>query len=342
MFLEYIIKAGDTFASLAHQFYDDALHAYALARHNGIKDDKQSLQTGDKIKLPAKTISMTKKTVQGSKTNIHMKYGYRNCLSDSIGAGGKNIAGDVMLVYRKLKALEYPNTKDVNVCDEEMIKGIMFFQALNKKIPHGLIKVDGKIDPGGETEKILFGNSAKKYDPPNKTDVKPLEASNEKQKEDVLSGTDEKAKTSWENVMKVWNEVSPYLPVGSRMESGYRSTESQRKQLYTKYNSFKSEISDKFGDDTWQKYHDLQLTKMTPEEIKQSDIEMHRQICEAKSSREVALPGKSKHEFGQAADSQLADVTERIRALLWYSIEFNGTIRNITREDNNCGHFEFD
>jgi LysM domain./D-alanyl-D-alanine carboxypeptidase. len=342
MFLEYIVKAGDTFASLAHQFYDDALHAYALARHNGIKDDKQSLQAGVNIKLPAKTVSMTKKTVQGSKTNIHMKYGYRNCLSDSVGAGGKNIAGDVMLVYRKLKALEYPNTKDVNICDDKMIKGIKFFQALNKKIPHGLIKVDGKIDPGGETEKTLFGNNAKKYDPPKKTDVKPLEASIEKQKEDALSGANDKAKTSWENVMKVWKEISPYLPAGSCMESGYRSTESQRIQLYKKYNAFQDKISTKFGIDTWQKYYDLQQTKMTAEELKQSDIEMHRQICEAVSPNEVALPGKSKHELGQAADSQLADVNERIRALLWYSIEFNGTIRNITREKNDCGHFEFD
>ncbi len=263
-------------------------------------------------------------------------------LKDSVGQGGKNLPDDVELVKKKLKALEYPVKDESETIAPEDIKAIKFFQAQHKEIPHGLVTIDGKIDKGGNTEKNLFGKSAKKYGPPKKTDIKPLEASIEKKKNDALNGTDDTAKKAWTNVIKAWNEVSPYLPDGTRMESGYRSTESQRQQLHDKYIAFKNKIIEKFNEDTWLKYSKIKTATMTTEEIKQADIEMHRQICEAKSTHEVALPGKSKHEFGQAADSQLADVTTRIRALLWYSIEFNGTIRNITREDNNCGHFEFD
>jgi hypothetical protein len=263
-------------------------------------------------------------------------------LSDSVGQGGKNLPEDVKKVKKKLKEFEYPVKDENDKITPEDIKAIKFFQALNKEIPHGLVTVDGKISKGGKTEKALFGKTAKKYATPKKGEIKPLEASIEKKKNDALNGTDETEKKAWTNVTKVWDDVSPYLPVGSRMESGYRSTEAQRKQLYAKYYTFKNKIIEKFDADTWEKYYTMQISKMTDEELKQSDIEMHRQICEAKSPHEVALPGKSKHEFGKAADSQLADVSARIRALLWFSIEFNGTIRNITREENDCGHFEFD
>jgi hypothetical protein len=307
----------------------------------GMKDDKNRQELEEILKIPmsAEELAFLEFWENKNKKSTQQK---QEDLTDSVGLKGKNIPKDISKVKKRLKELGYPVKDESETLAPEDIKAIKFFQAQHKEIPHGIVTVDGKIDKGGKTEKTLFGASAKKYDPPKKTDIKPLEASIEKRKNDALNGTDETAKKAWANVMKAWNEVSPYLPDGARMESGYRSTESQRQQLQTKYKSFQQDISDKFGKDVWLKYTKLQQATMTENEIKDADIEMHRQICEAVSSNEVALPGKSKHEFGKAADSQLADVTARIRALLWYSIEFNGTIRNITRENNNCGHFEFD
>ncbi len=227
-------------------------------------------------------------------------------ISDSVGQNGKNKTEDVKLVQQKLIDLSYPVSSASGTCDAETIKAIKFFQAFNKHFPKGPISVDGKIDKGGQTENTLFGKSPKKYVEIKKGSDKKLEPSIEKKKNDAISGKDADQKKKWENVMSMWDKVNPYLPDLTRMESGYRTTESQRQQLYIKYNSFKKQISKKFGDETWEKYSALQDTDMSAQELKESDIVMHRHICEAVNSNEVALPGKSKHEYGQAIGAFLS------------------------------------
>ena len=74
------------------------------------------------------------------------------------------------------------------------------------------------------------------------------------------------------------------------------------------------------------------------------DIEMHNQICEAVSHKEVALPGKSLHQKGRAIDvGGTSDRLERIRALAYYLIKFENTaFVSAVNNETNCVHFEFD
>jgi hypothetical protein len=284
--------------------------------------------------------------------SVRSKYADTKCpikisdggITDSVGLNGKNIPGDVIKVKKKLKELGYPVKDESEIISPEDIKAIRFFQALNKEIPHGLVTIDGKIDKGGKTEAALFGKDGKKYEPPNKGEVKSLEVAVEKKKDDAINGTDTDLKDKWQKVMDVWNEVSPYLPEGTTMASGYRTKNEQREQLYGKYFSFKKKISDKFGEKEWKKYCDLYKdTTVSESERNKNDLSMHSQICEAVSAREVALPGTSKHEKGNAIDTQSSVLEERCKSLLWYSIEFEelNHAKNITAESNNCVHFEF-
>jgi hypothetical protein len=63
-----------------------------------------------------------------------------------------------------------------------------------------------------------------------------------------------------------------------------------------------------------------------------------------KSSREVALPGKSPHQKGRAIDvAGASDRLERIRALGFYLIKFENTaFVSAINNETNCVHFEFD
>lgn len=206
------------------------------------------------------------------------------------------------------------------------------------------VSVDGKIDKGGATEKCLWGTTAKKYVAIKKGAVKPLAPSIETKKNDAINGTDAYLKESWTKIMDAWNKVSPYLPETTRMESGLRTKAEQRSQLYEKYGGFSKNIGDMFGISEFasnrKKSRD---TTINDSERNTLDKTMHSQICAAVSSREVALPGTSKHESGKAIDTQISSAEDRVRALLWYSVEFPSEIlvHNITKESNSCVHFEF-
>jgi hypothetical protein len=265
-------------------------------------------------------------------------------LTGSVGEGGKNNGVDVKLIKKRLKELSY----QIETVDEKLteadIKAIKFFQAANMTIKKGLVKVDWRIDRGGSTEKTLLGEKAKKYEAIKKGSVKELVAAIETKKHNALAGIDKEFKAAWERIMKVWEEVSPYLPEGTLMQSGYRTKDEQRVQLYDKYKGFKSKIVEKFDDNTYtENYNSSQDETLKEDERNKLDKQMHTQICQAVSPREVALPGTSKHEKGNAIDTQRATVENRIRSLLWYSVEFEdkNQVLNITFEDNGCGHFEF-
>jgi len=265
-------------------------------------------------------------------------------ISDSVGAGGANKPEDVKLVKKRLKELGYPINNDSEILAQEDIKAINFFQALSKQIKMGLVSVDGRNDKGGKTEEALFGNNPVKYKSPVKGSEKLLEESIKNKKDNALAGTDESQKKAWENIMSVWKEVSPYLPEGTTMASGLRTKQEQREQLYNKYKTFQSEIEKNFGKNEYQKNINMsKYSTLSDDDKNNLDKTMYKQICQAKSSREVALPGTSKHEKGNAIDTQTSSIEQRVRCLLWYSIEFSekNHVLNITAESNQCVHFEF-
>ena len=147
--------------------------------------------------------------------------------------------------------------------------------------------------------------------------------------------------------MEVWNAVSPYLPDGTTMSSGYRSTDEQRTQLHERYTDYQDAIIQNLNDEgkngvkLWNEYEDLQ--KETLDIAKQSEVDnfMHDQVKAA--GGQVALPGFSQHEHGLAIDTQTSPHDERVRALLWYSIEKadEKKVVKIINEPNKCVHFEF-
>ena len=114
--------------------------------------------------------------------------------------------------------------------------------------------------------------------------------------------------------------------------------------LVDKYKYFKGKISKKYTIKEYQKnLKESQNNKLTLQEKRELDKTMHSQICSAVSANEVALPTKSKHEKGNAIDTQTSKMEDRACSLLWYSIEFSDKnhVLNITAEDNGCVHFEF-
>ncbi len=163
--LEYIANAGDTFMALAKYFFGDDLHASMLGKFNKVNDHKQEIKPGTKLRIPPKIISHAKTTQEKGKTIFHMEYGFRNCLTDSVGENGKNNSEDVMLVQKRLRALGYPGRDAVGQCNAETIKAIKFFQCAICKIPSsGSVHFpDGQIDSNGPTEQTLFSDNAAKY-----------------------------------------------------------------------------------------------------------------------------------------------------------------------------------
>lgn len=75
--------------------------------------------------------------------------------------------------------------------------------------------------------------------------------------------------------------MSPYLPAGAELSSGYRGDEKQRKILYDKYKGFKADIIDKYGKDEFADNVKKMDEKMTDSEVKEPDVKLHTQICKA-------------------------------------------------------------
>jgi hypothetical protein len=79
----------------------------------------------------------------------------------------------------------------------------------------------------------------------------------------------------------------------------------------------------------------------TDSELDKVDLRIHSAV--KKISGEIALPGKSPHQSGKAIDTQISDVNKRLKALLWYWINFPDKkyVVRIFNEKNKCVHFEF-
>jgi hypothetical protein len=165
-------------------------------------------------------ISHAKTTQEKGKTIFHIEYGFRNCLTDSVGENGKNNYEDVMLVQKRLRELGYPGKDEVGKCGPEIIKAIKFFQVFNCALKMDYYKFDGRIDPKGKTEKLLFSKQPEKYKEIEKTGEKGIKATVQESIKNAKSGTDETIKGYWIKIENVWKEVGPYLPVGSELTSG--------------------------------------------------------------------------------------------------------------------------
>jgi hypothetical protein len=342
--LEYIAQVGDSFVSLAKFFFGDEVHASTLGKFNKVNDHTQEIKPNTNLRIPAKVISHAKTTQEKGKTIFHIEYGFRNCLTDSVGENGKNNYEDVMLVQKRLRELGYPGKDEVGKCGPEIIKAIKFFQVFNCALKMDYYKFDGRIDPKGKTEKLLFSKQPEKYKEIEKTGEKDIKATVQESIKNAKSGTDETIKGYWIKIENVWKEVGPYLPVGSELTSGYRDAAEQRIQLYNKYHIFKGKIEPVYGKDIWEKNDKKAKENLDESERDKLDIEMHNQICEAVSHKEVALPGKSLHQKGRAIDvGGTSDRLERIRALAYYLIKFENTaFVSAVNNETNCVHFEFD
>ncbi len=342
--LEYIAQVGDSFVSLAKFFFGDEVHASTLGKFNKVNDHKQEIKPSTKLRIPPKVISHAKTTQEKGKTIFHIEYGFRNCLTDSVGENGKNNYEDVMLVQKRLRELGYPGKDEVGKCGPEIIKAIKFFQVFNCALKMNYYKFDGRIDPKGDTEKKLFSKQPETYKEIKKAGEKDIAAAVQESIRNAKSGTDETIKGYWIKIENVWKEVGPYLPDGSELASGYRDSAAQRVQLHKKYISFEDDIVSTYDRDTWEKNVAKMNEKLPESELDKFDIELHTQICKVKGNREVALPGKSLHQHGRAIDvGGTSDRLERIRALGFYLIKFENTaFVSAVNNETNCVHFEFD
>jgi peptidoglycan hydrolase-like protein with peptidoglycan-binding domain len=262
-------------------------------------------------------------------------------LSDSVGTGGKNNPEDVKKVKQRLKDLGYPVNTIEGTIDDEAVKAIKLFQIAYQEIetaedtsnPKMIPFPDGLISKGKKTESNLFSDSPKKYEGPAKGSEKPI-SSDCQEKINSAKGAD---KTTWQNISTVWANISPYLPAGSSMTSGYRSADEQKTLLYGFYNTkYKDKIIKKYSKKDWQKYFDLEGKNNADADAK--ILEMVR-AC----GQKIAAPGSSPHQKGTAIDVGGIGDEKQCRALLWCSIMQPGgsKISKILPEVNGCVHFEF-
>jgi hypothetical protein len=166
-----------------------------------------------------------------------------------------------------------------------------------------------------------------------------------------LKGQDKDLKEKWQKIEDVWKEVSPYLPDGTIMYSGYRSKEDQRDELYGRFNEGDEkkyiELIKPEGKMTSKEVYNDCIAKIkdrenqTDSELDKVDLRIHYAV--KKISGEIALPGKSPHQSGKAIDTQISDTNRRLKALLWYWINFPDKkhVVRIFNEKNKCIHFEF-
>ena len=235
-----------------------------------------------------------------------------NAITGSVGLGGVNKPADLKIVRQKLKALGYPVKDEGEAITPDDIKAIKFFQIFNASSFHlGVLDIDGRIDAGGKTEKALFGNAAKKYEAPSKGEIKLLKDTIETAKKKDEASTSEEAKAGWRVVMDAWKILSPYLPEGTIMTSGYRSKEKQRTELYERFKDAKlldkyvSEFKSAGEKDPRSTYNDCiakidNKAKETEDTLSTIDKKIHKPV--EKYTGDIALPGKSAHERGKAVD----------------------------------------
>ena len=261
-------------------------------------------------------------------------------LSNSVGVGGKNISADVTAVQQRLKDLGYPVNNVTGKIDSDTIKSIRMFQATLIDVDH-LVKKhkevhlpDGLIDKGKATEKSLFDHGAKKYSPPAKGKVKPVD----KKPLDKKNAATGSLIETWKIILGRWETISPYLPDGSTMTSGYRTADDQREILQLWFNhTYKEEIIEKYSQKEWDKYKAMQGV-----DDAKADRAMVDMVIEA-TGQLIALPGNSPHQHGKAIDIGGPADAEQVKALLWCHAEFAEMkiVTKILPERNKCIHFEF-
>jgi hypothetical protein len=131
----------------------------------------------------------------------------------------------VALVQGRLAQLGYACTA-TGVLDDASVRAIRQYQAAmvarTAAVSRDLVaRVDGLISKGRDTDQLLFGDSPLAF--------KPMEAGSckENKKASQAATATGQARTYWDNILAVWAAVSPYLPSGSSLSSGYRSFEDQ-------------------------------------------------------------------------------------------------------------------
>jgi hypothetical protein len=351
--IEYIVQLEETFKTIANKFFGDGdLHAASLASINKKKvDDK--LENGQKIKIPPDIHSPNGKVKKDGITYLKVKVKARTIFEGSVGNKGENKPESVKRVKQRLKDLGYPVSEVDEKCGDDTVKAIQLFQVNIKEnwIIGQVFLPDGLIEKDQKTEKNLFADDAPKYELIPKGKEKDYNKSTEKKKDDALKGQDKDLKEKWQKIEDVWKEVSPYLPDGTIMYSGYRSKEDQRDELYGRFNEGDEkkyiELIKPEGKMTSKEVYNDCIAKIkdrenqTDSELDKVDLRIHYAV--KKISGEIALPGKSPHQSGKAIDTQISDTNRRLKALLWYWINFPDKkhVVRIFNEKNKCIHFEF-
>ena len=351
--IEYIVQVEETFKTIANKFFGDGdLHAASLASINKKKvDDK--LENGQKIKIPPDIHSPNGKVKKDGITYFKVKVAARTIFEGSVGNKGENKPESVKRVKQRLKDLGYPVSEVDEKCGDDTVKAIRLFQVNIKEswIIGQVFLPDGLIEKDQKTEKKLFADDAPKYEPIPKGKEKDYNKSTEEKKDTALKGQDKDLKDKWQKIEDVWKEVSPYLPDGTIMFSGYRSKEDQRDELYKRFNKgdrkkYVAYIKPEGKMTSEDVYNDCVIkiddrSNRTDSELDKVDLRIHTAV--KKNSGEIALPGESIHQSGKAIDTQISDVNKRLKALLWYWINFPDKkyVVRIFNEKNNCVHFEF-
>jgi hypothetical protein len=249
----------------------------------------------------------------------------------SVGTGGTNQADDVTLVQDRLGQLGYASAATGSV-DDATVRAIGQYQAA--MVAHGgslssnlVAKVDGLISKGGATEKSLFGSGPFKLTAIESGSVKP----NSKDKE--AAGAVGEAKTFWDGILGVWAAVSPYLPDGSYLSSGYRSYADQVRVIEDFFtDDYKAQIISAHGQAEWQA-----LVGKTDAASVTTKLGWVRDC-----GQDVAAPGTSPHQSGHAIDVGGPDDNGQIHALLRYHVDLDkAKVTKIIHEKNGCVHFEF-
>jgi hypothetical protein len=262
-------------------------------------------------------------------------------MSESVGRGGKNNTEDVQLIKTTLKELGYPIKDENGPISDGDIKAIMYFQNLYADVktsetnsnPKAVTLPDGLISKGGFAEATLFGKNPKKYEEPTNGTIKPISQDCQDAKTEAKDDT----KKRWDKIIDVWNTISPYLPDGSKMTSGYRSSDEQRLIIYNFYNvKYKDQIQKKNSEATWAKYKELQGKNNT-------DAENQMLTMVRACGQKVEAPGSSPHQKGIAIDVGGMGDEKQCRALLWCYVNFidKALVTKILPEVNGCVHFKF-
>ncbi|NUN13006.1 MAG: peptidoglycan-binding protein [Myxococcales bacterium] len=279
----------------------------------------QGGKAGGEQKPAGETTEATKPDTQKEATTPKAPTAGKS-LQGSVGAGGKNLTGDIFLVQQQLSDRGISVGKIDGKIGSKTIGAIERFQSTFMTHP------DGRIDVGGNTQKKLFASkdpvnlsspktestTTTKETTPKKADTKPESVTTPGDLSRVRSGV----KLTPALVAGI-RTVSPYLPSPTVVTSGLRSDEDQAALIHRYFQQ-----------------------KGGPATIK--DVEARRQWLLGKGMK-IARVGSSLHRTGLAFDLSGGSLSAIQSGVLKCAKEKTGEFkfsRTIFERANNCVHVE--